>query len=171
MVAPNGTEIKGNRGRTKSEPSEISDYFTLPIHRLFVTPLQSVGVLPINFKGGESGLDWGFSASAHSNRCIPDHSQEGKTKVQIPSNCGNRRDGFLCHHVIWNLEFSSCCVTWRVCPLCQINASFPCGRRVREGAQNKNHQHKQPPEAFPHFPPHICHNGKPVFANNVEKLP
>lgn len=109
MVAPNRTEIKETEGGTKSEHSETSNSFILPIHRLFVTPLQSVGVLPINFNRRRIWVGLKFPASScfllSSNRGIPDPSQEGKMKVQIPSNCGNRRHSFLCHPVILMANF------------------------------------------------------------------
>lgn len=167
MVTPNRTEIEGNRGRKKSEHSETSNDFALPIHRLFVTPLHSVGVLPINFNRRRIWVGLRFPASAHSYRCIPDHSQEGKIKGQIPSNCGNRRDGFLCYHVILN----SVAVLWRDMFLPSVKLML--SSHV-EGTSGKEHRTKPSTQTAPrilsHFPPHICHNGKTMFVNNVEKL-
>lgn len=167
MVAPNRIEIEGNRGRKKSEHSETSNYFALPVHRLVVTSLQSVGVLPTNFNSRRIWVGLRFPASAHSNRCIPDHSQEGKIKGQIPSNCGHRKDSFLCYRVILN----SVAVLWRDVFLPSVKLML--SSHV-EGTSGKEHRTKPSTQTAPrilsHFPPHICHNGKTVFANNTEKL-
>lgn len=141
-LAPNRTETEGNRGRTKSEHSETPNYFALPIHRLFVTPLQSVGILPINFNRRRIWVGLRFPASAHSNRCVPDHSQEGKIKGQIPNNCGNSRDGFLCYHIILN----SVAVLWHDVFLPSVK--FLLSSRV-EGISEKEHRTKPPAQTAP----------------------
>lgn len=142
MVAPNRTEIEGSRGRTKSEHSETSNYSVLPIHRLFVTPLQSVGVLPINFNRRGMWVGLRFPASAHSNGCIPDHSQEGKMKVQVPSNCGDRRDSSLCHRVILN----SGAVLWHDVFLPSVKLMLSSWA---EGASGREHRTKPSTQTAP----------------------
>lgn len=105
-AAPNRTEIEGNRGRAKSEQSETSNYFSLPIHNFFLTPVQSMGVLPININRRRIWVRLRFPASAHSNtdafQTTLGKKKNPKTnkKGQITSYCSNRRDGSLCYHVI-----------------------------------------------------------------------
>lgn len=115
-------------------------------------------ILLINFNRRRIWVGLRFPAPAHSNRCIPDHSEEEKIKVQIPSNCSDRRDGFLCCGVILN----SVAVVWHdvFSPLCQINSLFLCGRHVTGRAQNKTINTNSPQKPF-----HISHLTSVTMAN------
>lgn len=142
-AAPNRTEAQENKGSAKSEQSETSNYFSLPIHSFLLTLMQSMGILPINFNRRKIWVGLRFPVSAHNNTDAFQTTLRKNKKGQIPSYCDNRRGDSLHYHVI--LKFRICFVPWHVF-LSSIKLMFSS---LTEGPSGKEHRRKPSTQTTP----------------------